>query len=153
MMRLSRSRPRLSVPSGYSQLPPSFQAGGILLADSVCSMGSCGASTGANTAVSTINRNRLTPTRPAVSRLSSRNRVRSRPCAGAAFTGVCVSGGTAPGGVRVDSLIANPWVDQAVDDVGQDGESDNDQAGEEGNGLHQRKITDGDGVDGHAAQA
>src|SRR2546426_12486797 len=53
MMRLNTSRPKRSVPSGCSQPPRSVHTGGISLRVMSPSVGLCGASTGARTAVST----------------------------------------------------------------------------------------------------
>src|SRR5258705_1778117 len=53
MIRLSTSRPKRSVPSGFSQAPPSIHTGGISFLVMSASLGSCGASAGANTAAST----------------------------------------------------------------------------------------------------
>src|SRR5262245_15667408 len=53
MMRLSTSRPKRSVPSGWSQLPRSMRTGGISFWVMSAAMGSCGARAGAKPAVST----------------------------------------------------------------------------------------------------
>ena len=48
------SRPKASVPKRNLSLPPSIQAGGRSLSRSVWSIGECGASRGAKTAMTTI---------------------------------------------------------------------------------------------------
>ncbi len=50
MIRLRMSRPSLSVPSGYSRLPPSCQAGAFNRLASEPFKGSCGATCGASMA-------------------------------------------------------------------------------------------------------
>src|SRR5262245_54305140 len=52
--RLRMSRPKASVPRMYFMLPPSSQNGGSSLSPSVCSMGECGASSGAKMAMKSI---------------------------------------------------------------------------------------------------
>src|SRR4029450_10680409 len=53
MIRLSTSRPKRSVPSGWSQSPPSVHTGGISLREMSPSVGLCGDRYGARIAVTT----------------------------------------------------------------------------------------------------
>src|SRR5262245_53330701 len=71
MMRLSTSRPKRSVPSGWAGSPRSIQMGGISFAVMSPSVGLCGASTGANTAHTTSAR-RIVPANQGRSGLPAR---------------------------------------------------------------------------------
>src|SRR5690554_6695613 len=108
--RLKMSRPRLSPPRTYAQLPPSAQAGGMKrVAISWCA-GSVGALSGASSAT-VINRARMTkPVAPfALERSASRKRLPARSGGAAAVSG-------AGAGARSTDM-ADPRVGQAVEDV------------------------------------
>src|SRR5262245_39655842 len=117
MMRESMSRPSGSVPSRKRGSPPSTQAGGSLAKPRNCSIGECGASSGANSATRQM---MTTMTRPITApRFSRKDRQNSSRGPGAARRG----------GLRATSAgMADPRVDDAVEHVDQQIEED-DNAG------------------------
>jgi len=95
--RLRMSRPKWSVPSRYLTLPPSIQAGGSILSRKVWSIGECGASSGAKTAMTTmtemmtigIHGTRAVRRTPAPPRRVSSERQNGRGVSAAAGSALC----------------------------------------------------------------
>src|SRR5262245_51422598 len=142
MMRESMSRPSGSVPSGKRGSPPSTQAGGSLAKPRNCSIGECGASNGANTAIRQM---AMTMTRPITApRFSRKDRQNSRRGPGTAWRE----------GLRATSAgMADPRVDDAVEHVDQEIEEDDDTGDQQDAALEGRIVAPADRFDEPVADA
>src|SRR5690349_17244799 len=142
MMRESMSRPSGSVPSRKRGLPPSTQAGGSLAKPRNCSIGECGASSGANSATIQM---ATTIARPITAPRFSRNdRQNSTSGAGWAWCGVLSA---------MSAGMADPRVDDAVEHVDQEVEKDHDAGDQQNAALEGWIIAPADRLDEPAANA
>src|SRR5881628_2169058 len=138
--RESTSRPMWSVPSQCSALPPATQAGGLKRWESEPTSGLCGAMNSANTAVNTsTSRIRIGNVGKPSVRKAARREANGSPAAGL--------------GAAVLTLIANPRVDDAVEDVDHQADDDDHRAIHQDRGLHHGKVAEGDALVDQPADA
>src|SRR5712692_3481971 len=142
MRRERTSRPRWSVPSRCSPVPPSCQAGGWKRSPSVPTSGLWGASTLAKRAVST-NTTMISTGRtgnPSLRKEAYRQAsVRAAARLGLAFAAL--------------PFIADPRVDDRVEDVHEKVDDDDHRAAQEHDGLDDGEIPEGDPLVEQAADA
>src|SRR5688500_13215265 len=137
MIRLSSSRPRLSTPSQCSDDGPGKLPGRTSVRSTV--VGEYGASSGAKTATTTKNRMSTAPTTAVGLRRSRRRTSRPRPPASSSLTATSSA-------VEADMLIprpprssgAHPGVEDAVGEVDQQVDHDEDRGQEEHAALQDR---------------
>src|SRR5471032_2182942 len=138
------SRPASSVPSTKRQLPPSSQAGGILTLSRYCSIGLCGAISGAKIAMKT----RISTIAPATTapRLREKLAQNSRP----AMNRPLGTGISAPGLFWISAMglprVANARIQHAVQQVDQI-HKNNERRDHQDTALHDGIIAPADGVD------
>src|SRR4029453_16046472 len=128
--RDSTSRPRWSVPSRYSMLPPACQAGGRNRAASEPISGSWGASALAKTATKAM------PTRMNVGSMgkpSDRARAKRE---GSSTASVCIA--------MPSPLQSNARIDQGVEDVDQQVHRHDHDAAQQDHGLHDGEVAERD---------
>src|SRR6185436_18201792 len=137
MSRDSMSRPRPSVPRMKRHDPPSAHTGAARTASRNCSFGGYGAITSARIATATIS---VTTARPKTAPRFSRNALqKARQGVSAAF---CASAGS-----RVSTAMANPRIDDAVQDVDAEVHEDDDRRDEHDAALQRRIIAAPDRLD------
>src|ERR1700730_18147143 len=141
-IRLRTSRPSWSVPSGLSALPPVGHTGWV----SSCAYGSAGATSGAATARTSAT---ARSARPATASFERSALTGSPPGTDHRHEGRSCD--SSLGNKR--SRVADAWVEGHVQDVHQEAEQHDDRRDEEDVGLHDRKVTCRDGVDGQPADA
>src|SRR5438093_10698428 len=133
--RLRMSRPRKSVPSGVIELPPSIHRGGSnTLAPFTGSVGSWGAMRSAKIATSTRPPRMTTASTGASA--AALTAVPSRPAAGGRGSG------RSPARVAIVSLPRqpDPGIDQGVEDVHDQVDADDHEAGHDHDALHEREV-------------
>src|ERR1035437_8206988 len=135
LMRLSTSRPRLSVPSRCSMLPPSAQAGGLKAAPRSSALGSNGARSSPPIAAA-ITRARIS------AGIQGKPLVRAKPNSRAANgRGMGMAAGSAMADTRVDQAIAE--IDEKVGEHEQNG-------GKQDAGLDDREVAGEHGFEDEA---
>src|ERR1700677_932754 len=123
--RDSTQRPRLSVPSGKLTSPPCIHAGGICAARRSCSTGSCGASSGANSATRSSKATTAPP---------------SQSCGPPRLT-AAVHGKVRPiGALTARSTMAQPRIQQRDQHIDDKIERDEEDGKGEDQSLSQREI-------------
>src|SRR6266508_1496170 len=140
-MRLSTSRPRLSVPSTW---PPT--SGGWSRSRRFCAVGPKGAIHSAPSAHATTSTITSMPSRA----LSGGRRRALRLRGSGSGTGVAVTLAERRTAVR-SAAKANPWIEPNVTQVDHDVDHHDDRRGEGDKRLNDRHIARGDGFDGQAA--
>src|SRR3984957_17878292 len=134
--RDSTQRPRLSVPRGKLASPPCIQAGGNWAESRSCSIGSCGASGGANSATKSSKATTAPPTQS-----------RGPPRLSAAIHGAVRS----IGALTARSTIAQPRVQQRDQNIDDKIEGDEENSKGQDQSLDQGEIAVDHRVDRHIA--
>src|SRR6266581_8098049 len=154
-MRLSTSRPKRSVPRGFSQVPRAIQTGGMDLRTILPSVGLCGASTGAHTAV-TIKAANTTLGKRGTCPTSTRQRgtaaLLSRGYAIAIAYPSCLQGSRQQCHSARRTAVANSRVEPAVEHVHAEIPDEVESAQDQHASLYDRIIARGDALQNEPSQ-
>src|SRR5580704_6646043 len=150
MRRDSVSWPSPSVPSTKRQEPPASHTGGARTASRNWSIGEWGATTLAVSARRTMIAKTARPmTAPRFSRNATQNDASGEGCARTAAASSPIGLVSA----RTSAAMANPGIDEAIDEIDDQIDQDDDSGDEEHAALQRRIIAPADGIDEPMADA
>src|SRR6185312_8857289 len=144
MRRDSMSCPSPSVPSGKRQEPPASQTGGVRTASRNCSIGEWGATKLAVSAKRTMNTKTARPmTAPLFSRNAAQNATNGEGWARMAAASSPIGGVSA----ATSAGMANPGVDDAIDEIDDEIDQDDHSGDEQDAALERRIVAPADRLD------